>query len=399
MNYSKWPMNRALCMAPRWVCALGVFLGALTGCDAPVARQATVPTIEVTAMTVTPVDVPLTPTFVAEVKSSHQVDVVARVSGFLDRIAYREGSMVEKGDVLFRIDPKPLQAQLAAEKAELARSQTEHWIAKVELDRIRPLAERNAASRSDLDNAIGRLRTAEAMIVRAQARVEKAELDLGYATIRSPIRGIAGEAVVREGAFLTAGVSDAKLTSVTRMDPVWVEFSVTQNQFLGMRDRVNRGMVFSPEASAYEIEVELSDGQIYAPKGRFNFVEPIFNQRTGTFHVRVEIPNPEGTLIPGMAVRVRVKGAFRPNAIVIPQKAVQQSANGHIVYVVNDKSVAEVRPVVMGEWIGQDWIAEQGLQAGDRVIVEGFQRLAPGIPVKIGSTEPSAQTAAPAESK
>jgi membrane fusion protein (multidrug efflux system) len=177
-----------------------------------------------------------------------------------------------------------------------------------------------------------------------------------------------------------------------------VEFSVTQNQYLGMREQSKRGKVVSPDMSDFEMEVEFSDGQIYAPKGRFSFAEPTFNQNTGTFQVRVELSNPDGALVPGMAVRVKVKGAFRPNAIVIPQRAVQQTANGHVVYVVNDQNVAEVRPVVMGAWIGQDWVADEGLKAGDRLIVDGFQRLAPGAPVKVSEMETSVQTAVPAES-
>ncbi|WP_054032085.1 efflux RND transporter periplasmic adaptor subunit [Desulfatitalea tepidiphila] len=399
MNCIKWLPHGVL--FPKAVClsfAFGLFVGVLAGCDDPKDRQTSVMAAEVTVMTLAPKNVPLAPEFVAQVRSSHHVDVVARVSGFLDRIAYREGSLVNPGDVLFEIDPKPLKVQLDAEKAELARTRAEHWIARVELDRIGPLAERNAVSRSDLDNATSRLRIADAMVDRARARVEKAALDLGYATIRSPIRGVAGEALVREGAFLTAGSPDARLTSVTRMDPIWVEFSVTQNQYLGMRDQSKRGKVVSPDMSDFEVEVEFSDGQIYAPKGRFSFAEPTFNQNTGTFQVRVELPNPDGALVPGMAVRVNVKGAFRPNAIVIPQRAVQQTANGHMVYVVNDQNVAEVRPVAMGAWIGQDWVADEGLKAGDRLIVDGFQRLAPGALVKVSEMEASVQTAVPAES-
>jgi membrane fusion protein, multidrug efflux system len=382
-----------------WVSTLGLLLIVNAGCTEKKSPQPSLQAAQVTAETLTPVNVPLEPSFIADVQSSHQVDIVARVSGFLERIAYREGSQVDKGEILFEIDPKPLAAQLASEKAQLERSRAEHWIAKVNLDRIRPLAEKNAASKSDLDAAVGRLRTAEASMAQAQARVDKAVLDLSYTTIRSPIRGIAGEALAREGAFLTAGTTDARLTTVTRMDPAWVEFSVTQNQFLKMRGEVSRGSVVSPQIAAYEIEVELSDGQSYPQTGRFDFAEPTFNPKTGTFQVRVELPNPQGVLVPGMAVRAKVKGAFRPEAIVVPQKAVQQTANGHIVYIVNAKNEAEIRPVVVGEWVGQNWVIDQGLQAGERLIVDGFQRLAPGVPVVARSHMSSSEPAAPVESK
>lgn len=382
-----------------WVVPLYLLLGCLFGCDAPKTQQTSSNRTEVVALTLKPKNVSMTPGFVAEVKSSHQVDIVARVSGFLDRIAYKEGSLVNVGDELFKIDPKPFQAQLAAEMAELERSNAEIWIAKANLNRIQPLAQKNAASKSDLDNAIGRVRTAETMLAQAKARVEKAKLDLSYTTIQSPIRGIAGTALVREGTFLASGTPNAKLTSVTMMDPIWVEFSVTQNQHLKMRNEVARGSIVSPESKAYEIEVEFNDGQRYAHTGRFIFADPTFDPATGTYQVRVQLPNPEGQLIPGMFVRARIKGAFRPDAIVVPQKAVQQTAKGHIVYIVNKENQAEIRPVRVGDWVGQDWIIDEGLQAGDRLIIDGFQRLAPGAPVQIQNANSPDAPATPVERK
>jgi membrane fusion protein (multidrug efflux system) len=365
--------------------ALGLTLG---GCDrAAPPPPAAVQPAEVDAETLALVDVPMTPSFIARVRSAHDVDIVARVSGFLERIAYTEGQKVKPGDVLFVIDKKPLQAQRDSAAAQLESFRAELWTAKASLDRIRPLAQKRAASQSDLDNATGRYKAAEAAVAEAGARLKKAELELGYATIHSPITGVAGQALVREGAYLSASGAGAKLSHVVQLDPIWVEFSVTQNQFARMQDDIASGRVVSPPASEYTIEVELADGKNYPRTGRFTYADRTLDPQTGTFLVRVELPNPEEALLPGMFVRAWIKGAVRPRAIRVPQKAVQQTANGHIVYLVNARSEAEIRPVVMGPWIGPDWIVEQGLQAGEQVIVDGFQRLAPGAPVRLATAK------------
>ncbi|MEE4607549.1 MAG: efflux RND transporter periplasmic adaptor subunit, partial [Desulfobacteraceae bacterium] len=244
--------------------ALGLILGACDRADPP---PVAVQPAEVHAETLFPVDVPMTPSFIARVRSAHDVDIVARVSGFLEKIAYTEGQKVKAGDVLFVIDKKPLQAQRDSAAAQLESFRAELWTAKASLDRIRPLAQKKAASQSDLDNATGRYKAAEAAVAEARARLKKAELELGYATIHSPIAGVAGQALVREGAYLGASGAGAKLTHVVQLDPIWVEFSVTQNQFARMQDDIASGRVVSPPASAYTIEVELADGKKYPHSG------------------------------------------------------------------------------------------------------------------------------------
>ncbi len=379
--------------------ALAAALSLLVGaCERAAQPPAAVQAVEVNTLTLAPVDVPLTPSFIARVRSAHDVDIVARVSGFLEKIAYTEGQKVKPGQVLFLIDSKPLQAQYDSVAAQLESLKAELWTARASLERIRPLARQKAASQSDLDNATGRFKAAEAAVADATARLQKTNLELGYATIRSPIAGVAGQARVREGTYLTAGSADAKLTHVVQFDPIWVEFSVTQNQFAKMQDDIASGRVVSPPASQYTIEVELADGKTYPHAGRFTYADRTLDPQTGTFLVRVELPNPEENLLPGMFVRAWIKGAIRPRAILVPQKAVQQTANGHIVYLVNARGEAEIRPVVMGQWVGPDWIVDQGLTAGEQVIVEGFQRLAPGAPVRVAMAE-SATGSAPSAGK
>lgn len=362
-------------------------------------KAAAPPVAEVVAISVTPKDVPSVSEFVAQTESSHQVEVVARVNGFLDKILYKEGDFVKEGQVLFLMDQKPYKAQVDAAKGELENRKAQLWTAKANLDRIQPLAAQDAVSKSDLDNAIGAVKSAEATVYEARARLDRAELDLSYTTIASPVTGVSGRALLREGAYLSAIGQSSQLTYVANLDPIWINFSVSQNEMATIRQEVAKGRLVTPQNMNYKVEVELSDGSRYPYTGKLSFADPSFSQQTGTFLVRAELPNPKGNLRPGMFVRVYVKGAIRPNAIVVPQKAVQQTANGHVIYVVNDKGQAELRPIVVGDWIGEEWIINQGLKGGDKVIVEGFQRLAPGAPVKAISPEEAAEKASAAAAK
>jgi membrane fusion protein (multidrug efflux system) len=369
-----------------------IFMGILiilfaAACEKKEAPQTAPPPQEVTVLTVTPKTVPATLEFVAQAGSSHQVEIVARVAGFLEKILYKEGELVKEGQVMFQMDQKPFQAQVAAAKGEVENRQAQLWTAKSNLDRIKPLAEQDAASKSDLDNAIGAVKSAEAAVYESQARLEKAQLDLGYTVIKSPVKGVSSKALLREGAYLQPSGTASQLTYVAQLNPIWIDFTMSQNQRAFLGEEVRQGRLALPKDQDYEVELELSDGNRYPYKGKVNFADPSFSKETGTFLVRAEVPNPKEELRPGMFVKAFLQGAVRPNAIVVPQKAVQQTANGHTVYVANAKNQAEIRPVVVGDWIGPDWIINQGLKSGDRVIVEGFQRLAPGAPVKPILTE------------
>jgi membrane fusion protein (multidrug efflux system) len=359
----------------------------------PVQTQRPAP--EVTVATVAPRTVPFAPTFVAQTESSRQVDIVARVSGFLDRIAYEEGKLVKQGQLLFQIDPKPFEAQLAAAKGELAAQQARLTTARANLDRVKPLVEQNALSRSDLDRSVGEFESATAAVYSAEAKVKEAELNLGYTSIRSPVTGLASRALQRQGAYINSTAESAKLTYVAAIDPIWVTFSVSQNQAAKWRELIDKGMVLAPPNQNFDIDIILSDGKPYPHKGKINFADPSFSQDTASFMVRAVIANPRKELQPGMFVTAILSGAVRPDAIVIPQLAVQQGPNGHLVYVVKPDNTAEVRPVVVGDYVGdKDIVVAAGLNAGDRVVVEGVLKVAPGQPVKI--REPGAAAAAPA---
>jgi membrane fusion protein (multidrug efflux system) len=388
-------LNRCLGFA---LCAATLLLGA---CDKPAPPPP--PPAEVTTVTLAPQTVPVKVEFVAQVESSHQVEILARVSGFLDKILYKEGDVVRAGQVMFQIDPKPFQAQVAEAKGAVENRKAQLWTAKANLDRVKPLAEQDAASKSDLDNAIGAVQSAEAELFSAKANLDKAELDLGYTTIYAPVAGVSGEALLREGTYLSASTGN-RLSYVAKIDPIWVSFSVSQNQMAQRQQEVAAGHLIQPTKMEYLIEVELSDGSRFPHVGKMNFISPTFSQETGTFLIRAELPNPDGVLRPGMFVKATVMGDTRPNALVVPQKAVQQTSNGHVVYLVSPQGTAEIRPIIVGDWLGNDWVIKQGLKAGEQVIVDGFQRLAPGAPVKVvaaaaatsPATAPAAAPAAPA---
>ncbi|NGX17410.1 efflux RND transporter periplasmic adaptor subunit [Wenzhouxiangella sp. XN24] len=348
------------------------------------------PPVEVAVQQLQPRTIDVLTSRVAQTESSRQVEVVARVSGFLERIVYREGRMVREGEVLFEMDKKPFEADLEIAQGELQASMARLATAKANLDRTKPLAAADALSQSDLDRAIGDYKGAEAAVFSARASIKRAELNLGYATIRSPVTGMAGEAVQREGAFLNAQAQSANLAYVAQVDPIWVNFSVSQNEATRRDERIRAGRYVAPPEDRYVVEIVLSDGRVFPHTGELDFADPSYDRRTGTFTVRAAVPNPDLVLRPGMFVTAILKGATRPDAVVVPQRAVIKSPDGHIVWLVNAQGVAEPRPVVAGDWLGDDWIIEQGLQGDEVIIVDGVQRLAPGAPVKPVPVGPSA---------
>jgi membrane fusion protein (multidrug efflux system) len=353
------------------------------GCskEAPAPQR---PAPEVTVVTVKPQTIPYVISYVAQTESSRQVDIVARVSGYLDRIAYHEGELVKEGQLLFQLDPKPFQADLDAAKGELLAQQARFATAKSNLERVKPLAEQDALSRADLDRAQGDYDAAKAAVFAAGAKLRSAEINLGYTTIRAPVTGLASRSAQRQGAYVNAMADSARLTYVAALDPIWVNFSVSQNQATKRRDMIEKGLLVPPSGMDYEVELVLSDGSVFPHKGHINFADPSFSQETGSFMVRAQLPNPKQELRPGMFVTARLSGAERPNAVVVPQLAVQQGSNGHLVYVVKPDGTAEVRPVVVGDYYGEkDIVIVGGLQAGDRVVVDGALRVVPGQPVKV----------------
>jgi membrane fusion protein (multidrug efflux system) len=365
----------------RWLAMVLVAVGLLASCGKQESKGEARPLSEVTVMTVTKQDTPVSYEYVGQTQSSHQVQIRARVNGFLEKRVYTEGATVKAGSVMFQQDTKPFQAQLDVALGGLAEQQARLQVANDNLAQVKPLAALNALSQKDLDDATGQQAAAAAAVQSAKANVEQARLNLGYTTITTPVTGLSSFARVQDGAYVNA--DNSLLTSVEQVDPIWVNFTVSENDMLGLRSDQAKGILKLPANDNYTVEVVLADGSVYPGKGKITFANASFNQQTGTFLLRATLPNLEGTLRPGQFVRARVSGPVRVNAILVPQQAVLQGANGHFVVVVDKESKAEIRGVQVGPWHGDDWFITEGLKAGDVVVTDGLVKLSPGASVKI----------------
>lgn len=339
------------------------------------------PPIDVSTFTVEPATIPLTPEYVGFANSSHPVEIRARVEGYLDKIAYTEGSLVKEGQLLFQIDPRPLQAEVEKAKGELMRQQAGLENAKLTVDRLTPLYEKKAASKRDLDNAIAAKLQAEASVVTAAAQLDLSVINLGWATISSPVTGLSDKAKWREGALINPG-ANSLMTTISVVDPIWVIFTVSDNDILKYQRELREKIVEGPKNKLFEVEAILMDGSTFPYKGVVDFSSPTYDQTTGSLSVRGVFPNPDVILRPGQFVRVKVLGTVRPNTIYVPQRAVQEGKNNNFVYVVRDGR-AEIQTVEVGEWYGENQIITEGLKAGDVVIVDGVNKVKKDSPVNI----------------
>lgn len=374
----------------------GNFFGILAACLCLVAcekEKAQAPQIhptEVSVKEVQPQTVPAVYEFVGVAQSSHVVEIRARIEGYLDKIAYTEGTFVQKGDLLFQIDPRPFEAALDRAHAQLAREEAVLWDAKRAVERYRPLYEQKAASLRDLDNAVSRQLASEADVQAAKAQVTEADLNLGYTSIFAPVSGQAGEANYREGALISP--TQDKMATLSVIDPIWINFSVSEGAILKSQRSIAQGILKFPPNDDFSVQVVLADQTVFPEMGKVNFASPTYDQKTGTMMIRAVLPNPHNILRPGQFVRVRLLGAVRPDAIVVPQKSVLQSQKGMFVFIINDDNEAVMQPIEPGAWEQDNWVIDAGLKPGDRVVVEGVNKLRPGSKVVI-KKDPLAGTA------
>jgi membrane fusion protein, multidrug efflux system len=375
-----------------WVAAAALAVTlviAASGCGRDARQPPPAPPLAVSAMTVVTRDVPLSAVYVAQTQSSQAVNIQARVSGFLEKRRYTEGSTVKAGTVLFEMDKKPFQAQVDAAAAALQREQAALAVAQANLGRTKPLTELNALSQKDLDDAQGRYEQAAAAVEQAKAHLIEAQLNLSYTTIVSPVTGVTGPAAVPDGSYVNA--ANSQLTTVSVLSPMWIDFSVSENQMERIRNDVANGRLRMPEQSSFVVEIEMPDGSRFPHTGRITFADPSYNPQTGTFLIRASVENPQGALRPNQYVRARLRGAFRPNAILVPQRAVQQGAKGNFVWVIGADGKVQPRPVAVGDWYEDSWFIADGLSAGDRVVVDGALRLAPGATVNATAYVPASR--------
>jgi membrane fusion protein (multidrug efflux system) len=325
-------------------------------------------------------DVPVVFDYVGQTESSQQVEIRARVSGFLEKRVYEEGAMVHQGDVMFQMDRKPFQAALDAARAEYAQQKARLDTAQANLNRVKPLVAKNALSQKDLDDSIGSQQAAAAAVEQARANVTSAELNLGYTTITAPVTGLSSFAKKQDGSYIDA--TNSLLTYVAKLDPMWINFSLSENEMLNLRTQTKNGTLKLPQIDKLEASIVLADGSTYPYTGRIAFADASLSEQTGTYLIRATVQNPGGALRPGQFVRIKLRGADRANAIAVPQNAVIQGPRGAFVWTVDKDSKAQQRSVETGEWNGNDWVISSGLHAGDRVVVDNTLRLMPGAPVK-----------------
>ncbi|MEO6326307.1 MAG: efflux RND transporter periplasmic adaptor subunit [Thermoanaerobaculia bacterium] len=351
--------------------------GLSAGCRKPApAAQPSPPTVGV--LTIEPLTLPATLELPGELHAYRRVEVRSNVTGILTERLFEEGTHVRKGQVLFRIDDARYGDDLASAQAQVAQTQARVAQNRRDLARLTPLLAEHAVSQKDVDDATTDLQTSQAAERSAQATATRARRDYEDTRIRAEMDGRAEKAPLAVGGRVT-GPADL-LTTIERIDPIYATFSVSdQERLRWLRDVDEHRIESKPEES--QVELTLSDGTAYPVRGRIDFESLRFSPTTGTMMVRAAVPNPKETLLPGQFVRVRMTGARRVGALVVPQRAVQEGIGGRFVYVLGPGDVAQARTVTTGPWIGQDWLIEDGLKAGDRVVVDGIQHVIPEKPV------------------
>ncbi len=349
--------------------------------------------LEVEVVQVEQKDVPIYGEWIGTLDGFTNADVRAEVTGYIMRQAYQEGAFVKKGQLLFEIDPRPFQAaldqaegQLAQAKAMLANAQAVQGRTQLDVERYAPLAKEQAASQQDLDNAVqnnlaakATVATAEAQIKTDEAAVETAKINLDFTRLVAPIDGIAGQAQLQVGALVN--LSSGPVTSVSTVDPIKVYFTVGEPQYLAWRER------FPTEAARLEadknlrLELVLANGSTYPHTGSFYFADRQVNESTGAIRLAGLFPNPGNVLRPGGYAKVRAAVRLQQGALLVPQRAVTELQGGYQVAVVDSDNKVSIRPVKLGDRVGNSWVIAEGLKRGDRVVAEGVQKVHPGMPV------------------
>ncbi len=366
---------------------LALILTLLSACTGqpPQAPPPSLPQVEV--ITVTPQTLADEPEFIGQAEAFRPVEIRSQVSGIIKQVYFTEGRDVKKGERLYLIDPVPFKAVHLSNKAKVAQMQARLQQAQQNLTRIKPLLDKQAVSKKEIDDAEAEVRAAKAALDEAQNDLAKAKFDLDNTVITAPVNGRIGRSQFYEGRLITA--QESLLVTIAQLDPLYVSVNVPESYLLRRRREVTEQKVTSPEIFQLRGVLTFSDGSVYPHEGILDFAEAVIRPQTGTLQGRFKFPHPEGHLPPGHAylypgqfVKVRIKGHIRQHAILIPQRAVQQSPAGSMVFVIDENEQVQVRPVQASAWHGKDWLIESGLQPGERVVVEGFFRIMPGVKVQ-----------------
>ncbi|WP_024302857.1 efflux RND transporter periplasmic adaptor subunit [Pseudogulbenkiania sp. MAI-1] len=360
-------------------------VAALAGCGEKQAQQpgtANQPPQEVGIVTVKQESLALSTELPGRLNPYRVAEVRARAAGIVLKQVFREGSDVKQGELLFRIDPAPLQASLLSAQASLAKSEATLAQAKLQEGRYKELVAVNAVSKQDYDNAVAAVKQGQADVAAGKAAVQTAKLNLGYTTVTSPIPGRIGKAQVTEGALVGQN-EPTLLATVQQLDPIYLDFTQSSTEMLRLRRAFESGELESVAPGQAKVRLVLEDGSEYPQTGKLLFSDVTVDQSTGMVTLRAEFPNPKHELLPGMYARARLAQAVDKQALTIPQPALQRGQGGSAsVMLVGADNKVQVQQVKAETAVGDKWVITSGLKAGDRVIVQGLQKVRPGVPVK-----------------
>lgn len=315
-----------------------------------------------------------------QTEAYNTVQIYSRVNGYLAKRHYTEGSFVTKGTTLFTIDPSDLKNALASAQAAYDLAVATHTNAMATLNRIKPLASANAASGQDLDSATAAERNSAAAVAGAKAALDQAKLNLSYTTIKAPITGYVDRSKIDDGTFVTAG-ANGLLTTMYQNDPIYVNFTFSENQKLLHQNAIATGALTVPKDGKYEVELTLSDGSILSRRGKVDFISPFVESTTGNVMYRAVLDNSDKKLLPGQFVKVKVKGMEWKNALYLPQKVVLTGDKGKFVYVVEANNTVTPRPISAGSWVGENIVIEGGISETETIAADGLPKLKPGSEV------------------
>jgi RND family efflux transporter MFP subunit len=368
------------------ILVLGHFLPPLAGCGKKPVPAPPPPAVEVAA--VVQEDTPIYSEWVATLDGYVNAQIQARVSGYVIRQAYREGSVVRKGELLFEIDPRPFKAALDQAKAQLAQAQAELGKARLDVERDTPLAEARAIARSQLDTEIQAKLGGQALVQAAKANVEQARLNLEFTKVTSLVSGIAGIARVQIGNLVGP---TAVLTSVSQVNPIKAYFTVSEQEFTDFHRRYPTEQSVEEQRKRIPLELILGDGRVYERRGTIYFADREVNPATGAIRIAGVFPNPDNLLRPGEYGRVRASARARNGALLVPQRAVMELQGTHRVAVVGSDDKVSIRAVSVGERVGNRWIITEGVKPGERVVVEGLLKVRDGAPVTVQAAPAAAK--------
>lgn len=370
-----------------------LLLSLLAACDKPVAAgQAGAPAkpVEVGVVTLAAEDVTLTRELPGRVMALRVAEVRARVNGIVEKRLFVEGSDVKEGDPLYRIESGSYEASLAAAQASLARAEANVKIARTTAGRSEELLQSNAVSRQEVDNAEATLRTALADAAAGRAAVRSAKINQGYTVITAPVSGRIGRSAVTEGAFVQQSTATLMAT-IQQLDSVYVDIAQSSAELLRLRRDLASHQLEKPGEA--RVRLVLEDGSAYSEPGTLQFADVTVDPETSSVSLRAVFPNPRGELLPGMFVRARLEEGVRPQAILVPQRALTRDTRGQaVVLVVGADNKVERRTVVTDRSVGNAWLVREGLAAGDQVIVEGLQKIRPGAEVVAVPAKPDARS-------